>query len=201
MTVALPAAPVKAPAWTSGVSSARGHRAWSSRGGPGRSATTQLPARTTSAGAVPARPTMTAPSGTVACLRTPGGEIRVRTAKPFRRRARALLDLPFEVGNSHQIEARPRSRGAPPSGRRASARARLKRREGRARGRRARRVASSSGASPTTVIRVGSIPSEKSARAKNGPFASVRSPRTSSDPVTTTAARGSSPGAKCWASR
>ena len=46
------------------------------------------------------------------------------------------------------------------------------------------------GVSPTIEIRAGSRPSERSSRARNGPFRSVRSPRTSSLPVTTIAARG-----------
>ena len=49
------------------------------------------------------------------------------------------------------------------------------------------------GASPTIVIRAGSSPSESSGCARNGPLRSVRSPRTSSLPVTTMAARGASP--------
>ena len=40
------------------------------------------------------------------------------------------------------------------------------------------------------VIRAGSTPSDSTSRARNGPFGSVRSPRTSSLPVTTTSARG-----------
>ena len=53
------------------VSSAIGQSCRSSRGGPGASRDAASSART-SAGAVPARPTTTAPSGTDACLWTPG---------------------------------------------------------------------------------------------------------------------------------
>ena len=55
---------------------------------------------------------------------------------------------------------------------------------------RASAASSSPGASPTIAIRAGSSPSASSSRARNGPFRSVRSPRTSSLPVTTIAARG-----------
>src|SRR5581483_4732537 len=48
----------------------------------------------------------------------------------------------------------------------------------------------SSGRSPTIVIRAGSSPSDSTWSARNGPFRSVRSPRTSSLPVTTIATRG-----------
>ena len=48
----------------------------------------------------------------------------------------------------------------------------------------------SSGRSPTMVIRSGSSPRRSASDARNGPLRSVRSPRTSSLPVTTTAARG-----------
>jgi len=51
-------------------------------------------------------------------------------------------------------------------------------------------AASSSGRSPTTTTRSGSSPSRVSSCARNGPFRSRRSPRTSSLPVTTTTARG-----------
>src|SRR5262249_12000040 len=51
-------------------------------------------------------------------------------------------------------------------------------------------ASSSSGRSPTIVIRAGSSPSDSASPARNGPFRSVRSPRTSSLPVTTIAARG-----------
>ena len=51
-------------------------------------------------------------------------------------------------------------------------------------------ASSSSGRSPTIVIRAGSSPSDSTWAARNGPFRSVRSPRTSSLPVTTIAARG-----------
>ena len=51
-------------------------------------------------------------------------------------------------------------------------------------------ASSSAGSSPTIEIRAGSRPSRSSSAARNGPFRSRRSPRTSSLPVTTTNPRG-----------
>src|SRR5262249_21947624 len=48
---------------------------------------------------------------------------------------------------------------------------------------------SSTGESPTMRTCTGSMPSASSERARKGPLRSVRSPRTSSEPVTTMAAR------------
>ena len=53
---------------------ARGQSRCSSPGGPGSTTTTQLPASSTTPGAVPAMPSETAPSGSVACFRTPGAK-------------------------------------------------------------------------------------------------------------------------------
>ncbi len=82
------------------------------------------------------------------------------------------------------------ARPSPRFGRHGSGRARPR----RGRDRRPRPSASarsrSSGRSPTIVIRSGSRPSRSASAARKGPFRSFRSPRTSSDPVTTIAARG-----------
>ena len=85
------------------------------------------------------------------------------------------------------------SRRARPSGRRASGRDRRRRGTGRPRGPSESAASSSSGRSPTIVILAGSRPSPSACAARNGPFRSVRSPRTSSLPVTTIAARGRAP--------
>ena len=56
-------------------------------------------------GAVPASPSDVAPSGSVACLRTPVGEVGVRTLQPLGDRARDRFDLRFELGVDSQLDA------------------------------------------------------------------------------------------------
>ena len=59
------------PSRTGSVSSAPGHNRCNSPGGPGRTTTAAPPLWRTKPGAVPASPIEIAPSGSVACLRTP----------------------------------------------------------------------------------------------------------------------------------
>ena len=107
------------------------------------------PRSSTSAGAVPASPTTTAPSGTSACLRTPGCELGVRPAQPLRdRSASGPRSAPRAPGRG-RAAGRPRARAARPCGRRGSGRARPRRRAGRGRGPLEAPLASSAAASPT----------------------------------------------------
>ena len=175
---------------TGSVSSARGHSRCSSLGGPGQHDDDARRRRRARAPAPcpRARPT-SAPSGSVACLRTPAREVGVGPPQPLGDAPRDGLDLrsssgrrraagPATARRSSTVRSscvgpsppetsrgRPRApRGAPPPARRARRR-RSRSAPARARG-------------------------ESASRARNGPFRSVRSPRTSSLPVTTIAARG-----------
>ena len=157
--------------------------------GPGRTTTTASRARRTSPGAVPARPSETAPSGSVACLRTPASKSaygRLRRSATAREMPSICVSQPLV---DVQRRARPRARPAPPCGRRASARGRPRRRTDRPRARRRTPPRARAASSPTIVIDAGSSPSRTSSRARNGPLRSVRSPRTSSLPVMTRALR------------
>ena len=162
------------------------------RAGPG-STTTGVPcASTTRPGAVPASPRQIAPAGSVACLRTPsaksaygrfsrsatsaGEALDLRLELRRRRRARARRPCADDLDGAvvvRRARARPSTRRDPPTRapRAAPPRARRDRR------RRSR-----------------SAPARARARAASargtGPFRSVRSPRTSSLPVTTITARG-----------
>ena len=144
----------------------------------------------TSAGAVPTRPTTSAPSGSVACLSTPGSKSaygRPSRSATSRERlldlaAQLLVDREPDAGRTREqldravVVRRPEpardDEQVVPRAPRASAAER------------------SAGSSPTIVIRAGSMPSRSSDAARNGPFRSFRSPRTSSEPDATIAARG-----------
>ena len=140
-------------------------------------------------GAVPASPSEIAPSGIVACFVTPGGEVGVVALQPHGGRARDLLDLRLELRVDvqadaerlrHHLDRAVVVRRAEPAGD-----------EARVGGEPSRSAASSSsGESPTIAIRAGSRPRRSASRARNGPFRSVRSPRTSSLPVTTMSGAG-----------
>ncbi len=80
-----------------GAATASVQRRWSSIGGPG-SATTMRPAACSSRtpGAVPARPRTTAPSGTDACLRTPGAKSWYGLPRRLGERPGNGLDLALE---------------------------------------------------------------------------------------------------------
>ena len=187
-----PAAGARASSRRSGsVSSARGQSCLQlARRARAASTATQPPSSSTSAGAVPASPTTTAPSGTSRLLADARRELGVRHAAAAPRPPRAGLDPRLE----RRVEdERPAGRAreqldrAVVVGRAEPARddeqvVAEARREAPPRARRARRRRSRTSA--------GSMPSESSDRARNGPFRSVRSPRTSSEPVTTIAARG-----------
>ena len=185
-----PAPPRARAAAAAARSRARAARArCSSRGGPGSVTATQPPAASTSAGAVPARPTTTAPSGTDACLRTPGAN------SAYGRRSRsATCRVHVSIRAS---SARVRTSGRP-AARASSSTVRsswvgpsppeMTSRSCSSPSRSAR--SSSSGASPTIRTSTGSMPSESSDCARNGPLRSLRSPRTSSEPVTRIAPRG-----------
>ncbi len=170
------------------VSSARGQSRCSSPRRPGqRRPRRGRPCSSTSAGAVPASPTTTAPSGSVRLL----ADARARSRRRGVASRSAIARETRSISSAERlVDARGASpapaRAARPCGRRGSARGRRRRRAGRARAPRRVRRSSSSGRSPTIAIRAGSSPSESSSRARNGPFRSVRSPRTSSLPVTTT---------------
>ncbi len=174
------------------LASAFGQSRRSSPGGPGRTTTTQpVGARKTSPGAVPARPIETAGAGLVACFVTPEAKspygLRSRSAT-----AREIDSISCSSASS-TTSSSPAARATtstvrsscvgprPPETRHASASNPSR-----------RAVSSSSGESPTIVIRAGSRPFFSASAARNGPFRSVRSPRTSSLPVTTTSARGRS---------
>ena len=89
------------------LSSAFGHSRRSSLGGPGRMTTTQpVGAFRTSPGAVPARPSERAETGTRRLLRHARREVRVRPPEPLRDRARDRLDLPLERLVDDELEPR-----------------------------------------------------------------------------------------------
>ena len=175
---------------TGSVSSARGHSRWSSTAGRAARPTTRpSPGRARGRAPCPRARARPRRPGSVACLRTPAAKSaygrraarrprarpprspsrapRRREVEPERRRDE--LDRPVVVRRAEAARDDAQRRPADP--RRAPPRAR-------------------SGGSPTIEIRAGSRPSEEPSRARNGPFRSVRSPRTSSLPVTTIAARG-----------
>ena len=171
------------------VSRARGHSCCSSAGGPGRTTTGARPVSRTNPGAVPTRPRESAPSGSVACFRTPGSKsVYGRRSRSAIRRETAPIS---SLSPSSRSSARPAAFAtsstvrsscvgpSPPETTHRSASSAIP-----------STASSSSGSSPTIEIRAGSTPSTSSWPARNGPFRSVRSPRTSSLPVTTIAARG-----------
>ena len=178
---------------TGSVSSARGHSRCSSRGGPGQDDDDAVAAcSSTSPGAVPGEAERDGALRQRRLLRrrrprsrrTAG---RSRSAMP----ARDRLDLRLERLVDDERAARRRARAARPCGRRASGRARPRRRRGRRASPRASAASSSSGAVADDRDPRRLEPERAAAsRARNGPFRSLRSPRTSSLPVTTTAARG-----------
>ena len=124
-------------------------------------------------------------------LRHAGREVGVVALQPLGGRARDGLDLRARARRRRAGRARAPSRPSRPCGRRAS---------GRARPRRGSASASSAVAQRRLELararrrRSRSAPARARAAAprgaRNGPFRSVRSPRTSSLPVTTTTARG-----------
>ena len=90
----------------SGVSSAFGHIACSSRGGPGSTITVGPPSTgTTRPGAVPAGSIAAAPAGTIACLRfasrSASGSKRIRRANP----AMIRRDLRLHLLVEHELAA------------------------------------------------------------------------------------------------
>ena len=176
---------------TGSVSSARGQSRCSSPRRAGQDdRRPRRRSRARSPGAVPASPSEIAPSGSVACLRTPVSK------SAYGRRSRSAIVREIASISSlraprrARARARPRGRRARRCGRRGSGRARRRRRRDRPRAPRASAASSSSARSPTIAIRAGSKPSASACAARNGPFRSVRSPRTSSLPVTTMTARG-----------
>ena len=160
------------------------------RAGPGDRRRPPRRVSSTSPGAVPASPSERAPSGSDACFTTPRSNSAYgRRSRSAIRRETASISLAQRLVDD-EAPLRPPARAARPCGRRASGRGRPRRRRDRSRAPPASAAASSSGRSPTIRIRAGSSPSSCSSRARNGPLRSLRSPRTSSLPVTTTAARG-----------
>ena len=176
------------------VSSTAGQSSCSSRGGPGSVTATQPVDLEHERGRRAGEPGDDRALGHRRLLAHAGGEVRVRPLHPLGDRARARLDPRLERlvdderppgGEREQLDGavvvcRPEAarddeqvvprarRGAPPRARR--------------------------GTSPTIRSSAGSIPSASSERARNGPLRSVRSPRTSSEPVTTIArARAAQP--------
>ena len=126
-------------------------------------------------------------------LGDPVREVRVRPLHPLRDHARDALDLPLQLrvdAHAQPGDLRHDRDGAVVVGRAEPA---GRRDEIRGATASATAASSSAGSSPTTWIRVGSTPSASRERARNGPFRSVRSPRTSSLPVTTMTARGRAP--------
>ena len=118
-------------------------------------------------------------------------EVRVRALHPLRGHARDALDLGLELLVDPEAPGPPPWRRPRPSDRRASARGRPNRRRGRPYADRPR-IGAPRARRPTT--RSGRpTPSASSDRARKGPLRSVRSPRTSSLPVTTITARGRAP--------
>ena len=142
-------------------------------------------------GAVPARPIENAPSGSVACFVTPCCEVRVRPPHPLGEAARDRLDLALERSRRRRARGRRprasssivRSSCVGPSPPETSSRS-----ASRALGERLRQLLDSV-ADDRDPRRLEPEPHEL-ARRGTGPFRSLRSPRTSSLPVTTIAARG-----------
>ena len=171
-------------------SRARGARAAGARAA-GRAARRRrtLPCRGRLQGAVPARPREIPPSGSVACLRTP---VANSVYERPRRVANACEISPIRrSSSSSRTSGRPATRATsstvrsscvgprPPETRQRSASKPW-----------ANALSRSSTRSPTIAIRTGSRPSRTASAARNGPLRSWRSPRTSSEPVTTIAACG-----------
>ena len=123
------------------------------------------PASRTRPGAVPARPSEIAPSGSVACLRTPGCEVGVRPAaaarRPRARRARSPRRAPRRATSSRpaacasELDRAVVVRRPEPAGDEAQVGLRAPPRSA---------ASSSSGRSPTIVIRAGSRPSDERLR-------------------------------------
>ena len=111
----------RAPSANGADSTARGQSRCSSPGGPGRTTTTQLPASSTTPGAVPAIPSEIAPSGSVACLRTPGRSRHRGGASALRTAARSARSRPRAPRRPRALGPR-RARRARSSCRRGSAR-------------------------------------------------------------------------------
>ena len=159
-------------------------------GGPGRTTTAPWPVSSTIPGAVPARPSEIAPGRQGRLLAHARLEVGVRPVQP-------LGDLPRDAADlARAAPRRARARGPPPCATSSTVRSSCvgpsppETRQRSAASPSASAASSSSGRSPTIVIRAGSRPSASAWAARNGPFRSVRSPRTSSLPVTTIAARG-----------
>ena len=174
---------------TGGVSSALGQSRWSSRGGPGRMTTTQRSRSRTSPGAVPARPREIEPSGRVACFRTPA----LKSSYGRRRRSAIIRETAPICSSSSgsSTSGRPATRATSSTVRSSCVGPRPPDTRQRSASNASRKAWSRSGMpSPTMKIDAGSRPSRTASAARNGPFRSCRSPRTSSDPVATMAARG-----------
>ena len=177
----------------SGSRAPRGHIAWSSRGGPGRTITVgPLGRARPGPGAVPAGSIAVAPSGTIACFRLAS---RRASASKCIRRAKLGED---------------RARSSPPSPRRGPARGRRSwpttsavrssavgpspplvtiRSTPCARARNRSAASRSSGRSPTQRMWVTSTPSSPSRSEIQGPLRSVTRPVRTSVPVTRIPAR------------
>ena len=147
-----------------------------------------VPRSSTMPGAVPASPSDTPPSGSVACLRIPGSKSTNGRRNRVAMSRETLRISASSSGSTRRLRPATRARistvrsscvgPSPPDTSRRSAR------------RPSRRASSrSSSRSPTMEIRAGSKPRRSASRAKKGPLRSLRSPRTSSLPVATTTAR------------
>ena len=123
-------------------------------------------------GAVPARPSDSAPSGIVACLRTPcsNSSYGRRTARRSPRTTAPISRSRAGSTTSSRPATRARSRRF---GRRASARARRRSRRAPAPSDSRNAASSPSGRSPTTRYAFRLDPGRLSSRARNGPFSSV----------------------------
>ena len=171
------------------VSSAAAQSGCSSRGGPGSTTATAV-----SDGKHERRSGADEPGDDRALrhgrlLAHTRSEVDVRALHPLGDGTRPGLDPALELRVDDERAPGRDARAARPCGRRGSGRGRRRRRRGRARSPSRSAASISSGTSPTIRSSAGSNPSASSERARNGPFRSVRSPRTSSDPVTTIAAR------------
>ena len=151
--------PVRTSACTAGCATAFGQSRRSSAGGPGSAIASRPPSCSSRiAGAVPASPSETPPSGSEACLRIPG-------RKSPNGRFEALCDTAgerFDLGIELLVERRAHVRWPPPgarqSGRRASGPRPPETTQRSAWRPSASAAASSSGRSPTTTTRSGSRP-------------------------------------------
>ena len=147
------------------------------------------PVSRTMPGAVPARPSEIAPSGSVACLRTP--VVNSVYERPSRSAiAREMAPISRSSASSRMSE-RPATRATSSTVRSSCVGPRPPETRQRSASKPSRNACSrSSTRSPTIAIRAGSSPRRTTSAARNGPLRSCRSPRTSSEPVTTIAARG-----------